>query len=95
MHFLHHISAKNHSCEIGAIKLVGSMSNLDFTLIVCYNLGLLNFSLPKIGGAGCEKFSSQFVKFFGFEEFCVLKYNIISTFPMALVTELNWRQQRP
>ena len=55
MHFLHHISANSHTCRYDAIMFVGSMDSLGVTLTVCLNLGLLRFSLPKIGG--WKKFS--------------------------------------
>ena len=49
MPILHHISANSHTCGPDAITFAGSMSSLEVTLTVCHNLGLLSFSLPKIG----------------------------------------------
>ena len=49
MPILHHISAISHTCGSEAITFFGSMGNLEITLTVCHNLGLLRFSLSKIG----------------------------------------------
>ena len=56
MPILHHISANSHTCGSDAITFVGPMSSLEVTLTVCLNLGLLRFSLEKIGGGGLQKF---------------------------------------
>ena len=47
---LHHISVKSYICRSDAMTFVGSLKNLELTLTVGYNRGLLWFSLPKIGG---------------------------------------------
>ena len=44
-----HMSANSHTCGSDAITLIVSMSSLEVTLTMCQNLGLLRFSLPKIG----------------------------------------------
>ena len=62
MLILHHLSANSHTCGSDAITFVGSMSSLEVTLTMCNNLGLLRFSLPKIGGGGA-KFRSQLKNF--------------------------------
>ena len=49
MSALHHISANRHTCGCDAITFIGSMGSLEVALTVFYNLGLLKFSLPKIG----------------------------------------------
>ena len=50
MPIYHHISANSHSFGSDAITFVGSMSDLEVTLTVCYNLGFLRFSLTVMGG---------------------------------------------
>ena len=46
---LHHISANSRIFGCDAITFVGSLSSLEVALTAFHNLGLLRFSLPKIG----------------------------------------------
>ena len=64
MPILHHISANSHTCWSDAITFVGSVDNVEMTLPMCYNLGLIRFSLLEIGGL--YKFSVPICKIFQF-----------------------------
>ena len=61
---LHQLSAKSHTCASGSLE---SLENLEVTLNLCYNLGLLRFSLLKIGWRTI--FQSQLVASLRFEHF--------------------------
>ena len=87
MHFLHHISANSITCRYDARMFVGSMDSLGVTLTVCWNLGLLRFSLPKIGG-GVDKFSVPTCKNFQFWPF--LSFGKISSFWVLISFLLVW-----
>ena len=67
---LHQLSANSHTCAYDAIAYIGSLENLEnleVTLNLCSNLGLLRFSLLKIGWRTI--FQSQLVASFRFEHF--------------------------
>ena len=49
MPILHQISAHSRTCGSDAITFVESMSSSEVILTVCHNLGLIGFSLPKMG----------------------------------------------
>ena len=102
MSVLHHISTYSHTCGSDAITFIGSTSSLEVTRTLCYDLGLLGFSIPKIGGGGCTKFRSQLVKnlfwpYWSFDKFYVFSVSkAISCCLMALVADLEWcRHHRP
>ena len=46
---LYHISGSRHTCGYDAITFVGLMDSLGVTLTLYYILGLLKYSVPKIG----------------------------------------------
>ena len=61
---LHQLGANSHTCWSDSITFVGSISSLEVTLTACHNLGLLKFSLAKMGGV--HKISVPIFKSFQF-----------------------------
>ena len=92
-----HIMANCHTCGSDAITFVGSISSFEVTLSVCHNLGLLRFSLPKIGGGECTKFRSQFSVLIIFEFSPILSFFSFKGYFLlsdGFLADLKWRQQR-
>ena len=102
MPILHHISANSHTCGSDAITFVESMSSLEVTLTVCHNVGLLRFSLPKIGGLykisvpTCKNFQfwpflsfDEIQVFFSFKHYFLLSDGFCSWFEVATTNNLN------